>query len=117
MNTLVENQLSEYEKTILVPALVAGLNKMTGKNNIFSSKQCCDKMTKLDYKINDAVFRRCVQFIRDNNMVPGLIGTPQGYYKAVNRQEVQNYLNSLYERSASIQKIILSVEKDLLTLK
>lgn len=108
-------ELTDYEKNTLVPVIVKGLSQMVGKEHCFNSKQCIDKLRRLEYDINEASFRGCIRYIRIHNLVPGLIGTPKGYYKAANRKEVEAYLASLKERKKSIEEIIKSIECDLLT--
>lgn len=106
-------ELTGYEKDNLVPCLVSGLNKMVGKKNAFTNKQCCDKLKKLGHDVNDARFRKLIHYIRVHNLVPGLIGTASGYYKAADKAELELYLVSLRERKRSIEEIISALEKDL----
>lgn len=106
-------ELTDYEKNTLVPVLVKGLSQMTGKQNAFTNKQCCDKLSKLGYEVNDARFRKLIHHIRQNHLVPGLIGTSKGYYKAVDRKELETYIASLHERKNSIAEIIKALEVDL----
>ena len=108
-------ELTDYEKNTLVPVMVEGLNKMVGKNMAFTNKQCCDKLIKLGYEIDDPRFRKIIHYIRVHNLVRGLIGTSKGYYKATNKDELLTYLASLKERKNSIEEIIKSLEVDLQT--
>jgi hypothetical protein len=107
-------ELNEDEKNILVPCLVKGFHQMVGKANAFTNKQCCDKLRKLGHDINDARFRKLVHYIRVHNLVPGLIATATGYYKAADKNELELYLISLRERKRSIEEIISALETDLL---
>jgi hypothetical protein len=50
-------ELTDYEKNKLVPVIIKGLQQMVGKKNAFTNKQCCDKLFKLGYEINDARWR------------------------------------------------------------
>jgi len=108
-------ELTDYERLKLVPCLVDGLSKMIGKKKAFTNKQCCDKLISLNYEINDARFRKCIHFIRQNHLVPGLIGTGKGYYRAETKEELEIYLLSLKERVNSIQEIIKAIEFDINT--
>ncbi len=105
-------ELTNHEKDILVPVMVRGLSQMVGKAHAFTNKQCCDKLTKLGYEINDARFRKLIHYIRVHNLVPGIIGTSKGYYKAEDKAELEIYLCSLRERKRSIEEIIKALEFD-----
>lgn len=106
-------ELTDYEKDTLVPCLVAGLNQMVGKKNAYTNKQCCAKLQKLGHEVNDARFRKLIHYIRVKNLVPGLIGTASGYYKAADKGELGLYLISLREHKRSIEEIITALEFDL----
>jgi hypothetical protein len=107
-------ELTDYEKAVLVPVIVKGLNQMVGKNHCFTNKQCCEKLTKLGYDCKDARFRKIVHHIRINGLVTNLIATSHGYYKATTKQEMEAYINSLKERRNAISAVINSLEKDLI---
>ena len=111
----VTYELTDNERLKVVPSLVAGFNQMVGKKRAFTNKQICDKLISLNYEINDARLRKCIHFIRQNHLVPGLIGTAKGYYKAENKEELEIYLLSLKERGRSIQEIINAIEFDVRT--
>lgn len=106
-------ELTDYEKVKLLPCLVAGFSQMVGKNKVFSNKQICDKLISVGYEINDARLRKLIHHIRTKNLVPGLIGTSKGYYKATTKAELEEYLISLRERKRSIEEIITALEHDL----
>jgi hypothetical protein len=106
-------ELTDYEKDTLVPILVRGFHQMVGKKNAFTNIQCTRKLISLGHECNDARFRKLVHYIRQNHLVPGLIGTKCGYYKAANKEELSEYLDSVKERKRSIEEIITALENDL----
>jgi hypothetical protein len=105
-------ELTDYEKNTLLPVIVNGLNQMKGKNNCFTNKQCCTKLSKLGYDCDDPRFRKIIHHIRTKGLVTNLIATSRGYYRATSKQEIEGYITSLKERRNSISAVINALEKD-----
>jgi hypothetical protein len=111
----ITQELTDYEKDTLVPILVRGFHQMVGKKNAYTNIQCTKKLISMGHECNDARFRKLVHYIRQNHLVPGLIGTKCGYYKAANKEELSEYLDSLKERERSINEVRTALEIDLET--
>jgi hypothetical protein len=56
-------------------------------------------------KLKDIRIRKIIQFIRVNNLVPGLIATSCGYYTAETVAEIKEWIESLKARESAIRQI------------
>lgn len=104
--------LTEYEVETLLPQLVRGLRTKVGKAMSVTNKAIIDGMKRnLGLSISDARVRKLINHIRNNDLVPCLIATSQGYYIAESEQELKDYEDSLLGREEAIRSVRLSIQR------
>lgn len=104
--------LTEYEVETLLPQLVRGLRTKIGKSMSVTNKAIIDGMKRnLGLSISDARVRKLINHIRNNDLVPCLIATSQGYYIAESEQELKDYEDSLLGREEAIRSVRLSIQR------
>ena len=104
--------LTEYEEQTLLPQLVRGLRTKVGKAMSVTNKAIIDGMKRnLGLSISDARVRKLINHIRNNDLVPCLIATSQGYYIAESEQELKDYEDSLLGREEAIRSVRLSIQR------
>lgn len=101
----ITQPLSEYEKNTLLPIFVKGLLKKVGHSNAVTNKHMVQGLKKLGHNVNDARVRKLINFIRNKNLIPGLIASSRGYYISNDPEEVEKYCESLAQRSNEINRI------------
>ena len=104
--------LTEYEVETLLPQLVRGLRTKVGRAMSVTNKAIIDGMKRnLGLSISDARVRKLINHIRNNDLVPCLIATSQGYYIAESEQELKDYEDSLLGREEAIRSVRLSIQR------
>lgn len=107
------HELNEYELKILLPAMIAGLKYRKGSEMAITSSKAMKKLKALGYKVSGPRWRKVINYIRINTIIPGLISTSKGYYIALKSEEVKDYMESLRERINSITSVYDSMEYQL----
>lgn len=102
-------ELSDYEKSLL-PNIVKRLSLKIGEWNAITSTEIIRFYKAHGKKMNGPRWRKIVNYIRVNNLVPLLISTSKGYYVATTDEEVKNYLESLKQRINSITAVYDALE-------
>ena len=97
--------LTDYEKRILLPLMIKGLGHHIGAENAITNSEICMKLSAKGYDINEVRVRKIINYIRNNNLVPRLMATHQGYYVTNDPAELYSYINSLSGRIAAISQI------------
>ena len=104
--------LTEYEVETLLPQLVRGLRTKVGRSMSVTNKAIIEGMKRnLGLSISDARVRKLINHIRNNDLVPCLIATSQGYYIAESEQELKDYEDSLLGREEAIRSVRLSIQR------
>lgn len=104
--------LTEYEEQTLLPQLVRGLRTKVCRAMSVTNKAIIDGMKRnLGLSISDARVRKLINHIRNNDLVPCLIATSQGYYIAESEQELKDYEDSLLGREEAIRSVRLSIQR------
>ena len=104
--------LTEYEEQTLLSQLVRGLRTKVGRAMSVTNKAIIDGMKRnLGLSISDARVRKLINHIRNNDLVPCLIATSQGYYIAESEQELKDYEDSLLGREEAIRSVRLSIQR------
>ena len=104
--------LTEYEEQTLLPQLVRGLRTKVGRAMSVTNKAIIEGMKRnLGLSISDARVRKLINHIRNNDLVPCLIATSQGYYIAESEQELKDYEDSLLGREEAIRNVRLSIQR------
>lgn len=90
----------------LIPMMVDRFSTKRGIKNIVTADTMIAKMDQaLGIKMKDTRIRKMIQFIRVNNLVPGLIATSRGYYTAETVAEINQWIESLKARESAIREI------------
>lgn len=106
--------LTDYEREMIVPALVEGLKKRVGSRMAIRNKTLCSELKARNFEgITEARIRKCINFIRMNGLVPHLVANSNGYYIATSIQEVEKYCESLKERAMAIFSMRQALEYQL----
>lgn len=105
-------ELDDYEKSIL-PSIVKHLKTKIGERNAVTSTYIIKQYKQAGKSMSGARWRKIINFIRINSLVPLLISTSKGYYVAENRLEVERYLESLKQRINAITAVYDSIEYQL----
>lgn len=104
--------LTEYEETQLLPQIVRGLSLKVGKNNAVTNTAIVRGMKEnLNLRTTEPRVRKIINHIRNNDLVPCLIATSQGYYIAESEQELKDYEDSLLGREEAIHSVRMSIQR------
>ena len=116
MITLFEEityELTEYEKSDLLPVVVRGLRNKHGKENAITNKKICEALTSAGYKVNGPRLRKVIHHIRVEQLIVGLCCNSKGYYVTDSLEELDKYVESLAQRIRSQQEIHRSMKRDM----
>ena len=105
--------LTDYERDILLPVIVKGLNRKIGEDNSITSKEIIRKLTDLGYKISGARLRKIVNHIRIKGLIKCLMASSRGYWIEDDPQKLMTYIISLEQRAESIQNVAESLKAQL----
>lgn len=100
--------LTDYELDI-VPILARALAKRQGADQAVTNKDIQRVLVQSGYDINGARVRKLINYIRNNYLVLGLIGTSKGYYVSTDEAELRKYIQSLQGREDAIRKVKASM--------
>lgn len=98
-------ELTDFEKDVLLPVMVNGLSKKIGVKNVINNKQMKQGLLNSGYKVSDVRIRKLIHYIRVNQLVKNLIANSKGYFIATNKEEVENFVESLQQRINSIETV------------
>lgn len=96
------DELNDYERTTLLPVMVACFKKHVGEENAIKSHQIKSKMEEHGYEISDARIRKIVHTIRQHSLVSCLVATSKGYFVADKVSQVSDFIDSLQGREVAI---------------
>mgnify|MGYP003335692744 FL=1 len=85
-----ETRYKNNQPPIKAPDIIRGLNDYCQRN-------------KIDMKFSEVRLRKMVNHIRTNSLLP-LIATSKGYFISYDFKIVEDQVQSLYQRAASIKK-------------
>ena len=105
----IELQDSEME---IVNILVKRFNQKKGKHFTISNPEII-KALEQHYNIltTEPRIRKIVQYIRNENLLIGLIANSKGYYIADTKEEIQSWLNTMEQRRNAIDNTIQKAKK------
>lgn len=98
------HELTDEEK-VLLPIIVNGLKKKIGKETAVTNKQMIVGLSKIGHKVQPARIRKLIHHIRITGLIDCLVATSRGYYVSKNVEELDSYIESLLQRSKSIEDI------------
>lgn len=90
----------------LIPMMVDRFKNKRGIAHIVTAETMISKINEaFGVKLKDTRIRKIIQYIRVNNLVPGLIATSRGYYTAETTAEINEWIESLKAREFAIRQI------------
>lgn len=96
------HELTEYEKKVLLPAMLKGFRTKVGEKNAVTSTEIVTSLKAKGFKVDASRIRKVVNHIRINNLIFNLIATSKGYYIAESIGECQSFIRSLDQRANAI---------------
>lgn len=105
--------LSGYEQDTLLPIVVRGLMMKIGAANAVSNSHICRSLRNQGYEVTEVRIRKIINHIRIYGLVTCLIASGKGYYRAENRQEVVDYIETLKGRENAIRAVRMAMEKQI----
>lgn len=109
--------LTQQEKEF-VDIVIKGLASKIGKSNAITNPAICQKInSKYGVKFTEPRIRKIIQYIRHRALLPGLIASSNGYWVSDDIEEVEQHIQTLRGREASIAKSRQEEEKYLSFLK
>lgn len=110
-------KLSEKEKTVYVPWFVRGLSPKVGKENAVTNPKMIEGINRVyGVKLSEPQVRKIIAYIRENDLLPGLVATQKGYYVSNDPEEIKEYIESLKAREAGFRAAIQSMERFLIRI-
>jgi len=92
------------EEEALVHIIVKRFKDKPGKENIVTNpKMIAGLKANLGVELSEPRIRKIVQFIRLNNILPGLVGTSKGYFYAENEADIETWIDSMKQRENAIR--------------
>ena len=107
--------LTDQEREVFLPPIIKGLRVKVGKEKAVTNKDIVRGLkANCDIKICEARVRKMINHIRNNDIIPCLIATSKGYYIAETKDEMLDYIGSLYGRVEAIEADALSMKRQML---
>ena len=107
--------LTDQEREVFLPPIIKGLRVKVGKEKAVTNKDIVRGLkANCDIKIGEARVRKMINYIRNNDIIPCLIATSKGYYIAETKNEILDYIDSLYGRVEAIEADALSMKRQML---
>lgn len=107
--------LTDQEREVFLPPIIKGLRVKVGKEKAVTNKDIVRGLkANCNIKIGEARVRKMINYIRNNDIIPCLIATSKGYYIAETKEEMLDYIDSLYGRVEAIEADALSMKRQML---
>jgi len=90
----------------MVQPIINGLKAKQGKDMAITGAKICEAMN-----LGGPRLRKIINYIRTNNLLPGLCSTSNGYFVAQNIYEMQDYIISLRQRIKAQVEVLNALEK------
>lgn len=103
--------LTDIERYRLVPALVNILKTAKGKRRAVTNNDIATILKDDGRRPSSARIRKLINYIRNNDLIIGLIATSNGYYIASCEEELIEYEDSLRGREEAIKAVRLSIAR------
>ena len=103
-------KLSEYEKSEILPILSKILEKTIGKKLALTNSQIVMRYLP---GVGEARVRKVINYIRNKDIINGLMATNKGYYIGTSREELKEYIESLEGRIGAIQRVMQSIKRQM----
>jgi hypothetical protein len=95
-------ELTKEEKS-LVPIIVDRFRKKPGRKNMVSNPAIIEGLERtFGIRLTEPRVRKIVQYIRINNLLPGLVGVSRGYFFTEDPEEIEAWIESMRQRENAI---------------
>ena len=102
-------RFTDYEMEHILPRIVEILQSHKGSDHAIMNCRISELCNSI---AGDAPrVRKIINYIRNKGLVPCLIASSKGYYRAVDAKEITDYEESLRGRESAIRKVRLSLHK------
>ena len=103
--------LTDYEKNILLPLIVAGLKTKIGKANAITNPKMIQALKSHGYdKISEPRIRKIINYIRIQGLIINLIASNKGYWIEEDINERRKYVQGVKQRAESMLASLRSIE-------
>jgi len=110
-------ELTEDEQK-MVDVVVSRFKQKPGRQNLVTNHQILTGLNNaFGLNLSEPRIRKIIQFIRINNILPGLIGVSRGYYYTENIDEIESWIQSMEERERSIAQSRMVAQNHVRLLK
>lgn len=119
MLTLFENvtsALTPVEINQVVPLLIQMIGSRKNKNAAVTNKHLCKWLQANGYDTSEVRIRMMINYIRNSNGLPCLIGSAKGYYVTNDPAEVENQIMSLQGRINAMCNVVESLRAQKMNL-
>lgn len=106
-------ELDEYENTVLLPKILAGLGTKRGANMAVTNKQMREGMAARGYPLGDARVRKIVNYIRRKRLLPYLCASSKGYWVEPDVERYMKWIGSVVGRINAMQEVVQAAIQDL----
>ena len=105
--------LTEYEKSVLLPAIQKGLENKVGKENAITNHRMCKGLREHGYKqISEPRIRKIINHIRVTGIIRNLVASNLGYWIEDDIKLRKDYITSVRQRAESMMAILNSIDVD-----
>ena len=103
--------LNDYERDILLPAIVKGLQTKIGKHNAITNIKMIKALHGHGYKsLSEPRIRKIINFIRIQGLIINLIASNKGYWIEENINERRKYVKGVKQRAESMLASLQNIE-------
>jgi hypothetical protein len=98
-------EISDHEEAVLVPLIINELKTRTGRSKAIKNAELialCYNAGNTN-KIQPARLRKMIEHIRQNNLLPGVVGHASGYYVAQTPEELKEWIETMIGRRNAIK--------------
>lgn len=106
-------ELTEEEKKF-VPIIIDRFRRKPGREFMVSNPQMIEGLNRsFGVKLTEPRIRKIIQYIRINNLLPGLVGVSRGYFYTEDPDEIESWIESMKQRENAIRQSRLIAEDHL----
>jgi len=91
--------LTDYEKDVILPKMIIGLEIRIGEENAVTAKQMTAGLARFGIKCNGPRVRKIINYIRMTGAVKNLIASSKGYWVEPDQERVAEYAQSFMHRA------------------
>jgi hypothetical protein len=103
------HKLTNYELR-MAEVIAVGLENKVGRERAVTSDHIIEKMKGVGWSISGSRLRKMINYLRITGRVRNLICSSRGYYRSVDKREIQKYVRTLNHRAEAIQAVARSFD-------